>query len=234
MAHAREYDPNLWELRAYEADLDSLLSIEYRCPKCRNCGNCRDSINTERVSLRQEAEDTQISDSVTLDYENKRFVCHLPLRGKPEEYLATNKDDANMMWMLRQILVKWVETFILAGDARVPLFWTLSDNSRLSWWYRTRSAQIRRGTPNDHIYHLISSVNVADIPTKPDRNTIRDVGPGSEWELSALVQEGTLTPIAALKEDEEDNREEFIEGLVTPHIPDSLTRGYTSQLPPPR
>ena len=68
MAHAREYDPDLWELRAYEADLDSLLSIEYRCPKCRNCGDCRDSINTERVSLRQETEDTEISDLVTLDY----------------------------------------------------------------------------------------------------------------------------------------------------------------------
>ena len=98
-------------------------------------------------------------------------MCHLPLRGKPEEYLATNKDDArkhliviwamvgfkrtygewsvsflvarcllvpktmsipraemeglvggaNMMWMLRQILVKWVETFILAGDAGTPV-----------------------------------------------------------------------------------------------------------------
>ncbi len=47
-----------------------------------------------------------------------------------------------MMWMLRQILVKWVETFILAGDARIPLFWTLSDKSRLSLWHRTSSALV--------------------------------------------------------------------------------------------
>ena len=49
---------------------------------------------------------------------------------------------SNMMWMLRQILVKWVETFILAGDARIPLFWTLSDKSRLSLWHMTRSALV--------------------------------------------------------------------------------------------
>ena len=45
-----------------------------------------------------------------------------------------------------------------------------------------RTAQIRRGTPNEHIYHVISSANVADIPTRPNRCTIKDVGPGREWE----------------------------------------------------
>ena len=35
-----------------------------------------------------------IRESVKLDYENKRFICELPLRGKPEEFLTTNKHDA--------------------------------------------------------------------------------------------------------------------------------------------
>ena len=35
------------------------------------------------------------------------------------------------MWLLRKILAKWVDTFILAGDARIPLFWVLSDKNRL-------------------------------------------------------------------------------------------------------
>jgi hypothetical protein len=93
-AHVQEYDPDIAELRAHKVDLDSLIRIEYRCPKCRNCHDCRESLNTKRVSLREEAEDAQIKDSVMLDHENKRFICHLPLRGKPEEFLSTNKDEA--------------------------------------------------------------------------------------------------------------------------------------------
>ena len=75
----------------------------------------RDSINTEGVSLRQESEDTQISDSVTLDYENKRFVFHLPLRGKPEEYLATNKDDA------RKVLARQISLYHQEEDTKAKI-----------------------------------------------------------------------------------------------------------------
>ena len=86
--------PHLSELRAYESDLDSLVKVDYRCPKCRNCQSCREALDIERVSIREEAEDMQIKDSVTLDYDNKMFICSLPLRGKPEEFLSTNKTDA--------------------------------------------------------------------------------------------------------------------------------------------
>ena len=63
--------------------------MDYRCSKCHNCQACREAHNTERVSLREEAEELEIR-----DFENKRFLCSLPLRGKPEEYLSTNKRDA--------------------------------------------------------------------------------------------------------------------------------------------
>ena len=43
------------------------LNIEYRCPKCCACSDCRRSFETERVSLREEAEDLMIQDSVTID-----------------------------------------------------------------------------------------------------------------------------------------------------------------------
>ena len=29
------------------------LSIDYRCPRCRDCSDCRRSFETERVSLRE-------------------------------------------------------------------------------------------------------------------------------------------------------------------------------------
>ena len=70
------------------------LNIEYRCPRCRNCSDCRRSFETERVSLREEAEDLMIWDSVTLDWDNKRIICTLPLRGKEEEFLTNNRDIA--------------------------------------------------------------------------------------------------------------------------------------------
>ena len=38
---------------------------------------------------------------------------------------------SNMMWLLRQILSKWVDSFILAGDAQIPLLWVLSEKNRL-------------------------------------------------------------------------------------------------------
>ena len=36
------------------------LNIDYRCPKCRSCSDCRRSFATERVSQREEAEDVMI------------------------------------------------------------------------------------------------------------------------------------------------------------------------------
>ena len=70
------------------------LNIEYRCPKCRSCSDCRRSFETERVSLREEAEDAMIWDSVEIDWNNKRIVCYLPLRGTEEEFLSNNRDIA--------------------------------------------------------------------------------------------------------------------------------------------
>lgn len=137
---------------------------------------------------------------------------------------------SNMMWMLRQILAKWIDTFILVGDARIPLFWTLSDRSRLGLWHRTRCAQIRRGTPTENMYHVSTSANVADIPTRPNKCTINDVGPDSKWEtgrpwmrkeISALVEEGTLTPVADLTtiRDNDPDYGPLKEGFVMQHVP---------------
>ena len=60
---------------------------------------------------------------------------------------------------------------------------------------------------SEHIYHETTEANVADIPTRPDKLTLADLGPGSEWEegrpwmhkeVPQLVQEGMLTPIQDL------------------------------------
>ena len=80
-------DDNDNEVKNLQKAMSEGLSIDYRCPKCRNCSDCRRSFETERVSLREEAEDMMVWDSVFIDWENKQIVCHLPLRGKEEEFL---------------------------------------------------------------------------------------------------------------------------------------------------
>ena len=73
---------------------DKGLQIDYKCPKCRRCVECLKPIETERISIREEAEMAEISESVKLDLENKRIICSLPLRGAEEEFLSTNKAQA--------------------------------------------------------------------------------------------------------------------------------------------
>ena len=146
---------------------------------------------------------------------------------------------SNMLWLLRQILSKWVESYVLAGDAQIALFWVLSEKNRLGLWHRTRSVQIRRGNPLENIYHVTTAANIADIPTRPDRLSLADIGPGSEWEIgrpwmtkeiSELISDGTLTPITDMVL-QQDNQEEFNEGFVYERgTPECLTRGHFAMI----
>ena len=51
-------------------------------------------MDTEKVSLREEAEDLEIVKSVKLDFKNQRIFCYLPLRGPEEDFLSTNYNNA--------------------------------------------------------------------------------------------------------------------------------------------
>ena len=84
---------------------DKGLQIDYKCPKCRRCVECLKPIETERISLREEAEMAEISESVKLDLENKRIICSLPLRGAEEEFLSTNRAQAEKV--LKQQCAKY-------------------------------------------------------------------------------------------------------------------------------
>ena len=72
--------------------MESMVNINYICPKCCNCQDCREANETKRISLKEEVEDAFIKDAVTLDYENKRFLCKLPLRGRPEDFQTRTKE----------------------------------------------------------------------------------------------------------------------------------------------
>ena len=73
---------------------ESGLEIEYRCPRCRTCVECKNSERTEKISLREESELFEIRKSVRLDFENKKIQCSLPLRGKETDFLSSKRDRA--------------------------------------------------------------------------------------------------------------------------------------------
>ena len=70
------------------------LEISYRCVRCRDCLDCKNSAKTDHLTLREEAEMELIRNSVVLDFEKKRIICTLPLRGPEEDFLTTNRDRA--------------------------------------------------------------------------------------------------------------------------------------------
>ena len=153
----------------------------------------------------------------------------------PKDEMEALVAGSNMLWLLRQILSRWVDTFVLIGDAQITLYWVLSEKKRLGLWHRTRAAQIRRGTPIENIYHIKSVANVADGPTRPDKLKIEtDLGPGSVWEtglpwmkldLDDLVSDGLLTPATNIVLKDTEKRE-FEEGFVIDKTPDILTQGH--------
>ena len=74
-------------LKLQEAGLD----VSYRCRQCRNCQKCKGGDSEERLSLRQEAEQELIRESVHLDVENGQATAKLPFTHDPNEKLNNNK-----------------------------------------------------------------------------------------------------------------------------------------------
>ena len=82
-------DERITNIKKWRETMDAGLNVDYRCVRCRNCNDCRNSEETEKVSLRQEAEDHMIKESVFVDYEKKMITATLPLRKKGRGFLVT-------------------------------------------------------------------------------------------------------------------------------------------------
>ena len=63
------------DFRRWKELMDTGINIEYRCIRCRACNDCRNADQTEKVSLRQDAEYDMIKNSVTLDYNKKEILA---------------------------------------------------------------------------------------------------------------------------------------------------------------
>ena len=87
-------DEKLKDLKSLVKLQELGFSIDYRCPSCRSCSSCKNAPTTERLSMREEAEDQAIRDAVKIDFKKKKVTCTLPLRGKPEDFLSNNREVA--------------------------------------------------------------------------------------------------------------------------------------------
>ena len=70
------------------------LDVTYRCIRCRDCIDCKNSGKVDKISLREESELYEIKRSVNLDWVLGKIICSLPLRGKERDFLTSNEDRA--------------------------------------------------------------------------------------------------------------------------------------------
>ena len=89
-----ESDPNLCDLKTLMKMNEDGITVDYKCPKCRNCESCRNPYDTERISQREEVEDEAIKDSVVVDRVAGKITAKLPFRGDENQYLSNNRQVA--------------------------------------------------------------------------------------------------------------------------------------------
>ena len=140
----------------------------------------------------------------------------------PKEELESLAMCSNLGWIVRNMLEKWISSYIVISDSTIALSWVMSDKNRLSLFHRNRAVQVRRGTDLDKLYHVTTKENPCDIGTRPDLISIEDVGPESQWEkgidwmnedIKKAIDQGFLTPAKSLsvsKEEEDDFNKDFI------------------------
>ena len=87
-------DQKLSRLKQILDSQETGLDISYRCVRCRDCNDCRNAEKVDKISLREEAEDYEIKNSVTLDWARKKIFVSLPLRGKERDFLTSNESRA--------------------------------------------------------------------------------------------------------------------------------------------
>ena len=152
----------------------------------------------------------------------------------PKDELNSLTCGSNMCYLVREALGDWVKSYGICCDSTIALNWVKSNKLRLSLFHRNRVVQVRRTSDLDRIYHVVSDQNLADLPTRPDKVNLDDVGPLSVWhnglpwmklDLKECVENNILTPLEKLSMSD-DMKEEFDLGFVFEKTKDVITRGY--------
>ena len=152
----------------------------------------------------------------------------------PKDELNGLTCGGNMCYIVRESLKNWVSSYAICCDSTIALHWVKSDKLKLSLFHRNRVVQVRRTTKLDNVYHVVTDQNLADLPTRPDKVSLSDVGPLSSWhtgldwmklDLTQAIEDKILTPLEKLSMPD-DLKEDYDKGFVYEKTKDILTRGH--------
>ena len=137
------------ELQKFLEMQEAVLKTEFRCKQCRTCGDCRKGAGHEEVSMKQEAEQELIRESIIVK-EDGYAIAKLPFILNPEENLQNNRHVA--LGMLNSVLKKYCrnpeerkafqEALKKMMDKKHLMFLTdltpeqrsMLDNAKVSYW----------------------------------------------------------------------------------------------------
>ena len=93
----KEIDDVKYITAAVQSEIDKFMKMQeagletsFRCSKCRDCENCMKGSGFERISLKQEAEQELIKESVYIDRKEGKAMARLPFKADPKQFLADN------------------------------------------------------------------------------------------------------------------------------------------------
>ena len=97
------HTPRAWKNFSLVEEAGS--KIEYRCPKCRVCNECKCHEQIESISIKEEVEQSIIDSSVEVDLQKRITSASLPLIADPLTKLAPNKYRARKVYnrVLREL-----------------------------------------------------------------------------------------------------------------------------------
>ena len=78
------------ELKRILQQQEAGLDVSFKCSRCRDCKDCKRGAGQEMMSMRQEAEQEKIRESIYIDRTQNRLIAKLPFLCDPSEKLKDN------------------------------------------------------------------------------------------------------------------------------------------------
>ena len=185
------------ELKKYLDMHDTGLSMEYRCPSCRNCLDCKRGEHYERVSIQQEAEQCMVRDSIWIDPEKKRAVARLPFRVDPQVHLTNNRGLA--IKMLDKVCEKYCKDEEVV-ELIEKAFDKLHTNGHIKFWDEISDVekQILKTAPiSYYIPWDVAFSGSISTPARPTFNASKNTPKGTN--LNDVIVKGIPNLISLLQ-----------------------------------
>ena len=99
----------------------------------------------------------------------------------PKTELQALSNGADVVEFVVAALGSWVESVHVFTDNEICLAWVSYESVKLNTFERNRVINITSKVPLDTIMHVQGKVNPADVGTRPDTITVKDIIQGSVW-----------------------------------------------------